>query len=182
MPLKNRARLVASSPSTAKLFVDDLREIAALTRAENRSNSDLIRELVHEALRMRRLRAIGRDEGEEYVRRIHRDAIVEGVEPLRNSIADLRQLMEQSSANARSSGAKMNETLANLVAQLLQRAIVTERVVRVLMNIGMQRENVAPQEIKRHILGYDEAATRQTRELMMRILGESRASALNENV
>ena len=175
MPIKTRARLVASSPSTSKLFVDDLREIAALARAENQSSSHLIRELVHEALRMRRLRAIGRDEGEEYIRKIHREAVMEGVAPLKDAIAELRQLMAQSAAETRSSTEKINEMMATLVAHLLQRAIVTERIVRVLLQIGMQRDNVAPEEIKKHFLGYDETAARQTRELVKRILAEANA-------
>lgn len=181
MPIKTRPRLVASSPSTTKLFVDDLREIAALTRAENRSNSDLIRELVHEALRMRRLRAIGRDEGEEYLRKIHQEAIVEGVAPVTNAIAGLRQLVELSSAEARSGTAKINETLANLVAQLLQRALVTESAVKVLVTVGMEKDKISPEEIRKHILGYEETAVRQSRALVKRILGEQRVAAAPEN-
>jgi len=45
-----------------KLFVDDLREVGNLSRDEEKSRSDVIRELVHEALRQRRLRALGRRE------------------------------------------------------------------------------------------------------------------------
>ncbi|MGH9839050.1 MAG: hypothetical protein ACREEM_09720 [Blastocatellia bacterium] len=172
MPIKTRPRLVASSPSTTKLFVDDLREIAALARAENRSNSNLIRELVHEALRMRRLRVIGRDEGEDYVRRIYQEAIADGVAPMTEALTELRRMTEQSSAEARSGAAKLNETRANLVAQLLQRMVATESMVRVLMTIEMQKDNRGPEEIKKHLLGHEDSALRQTRELMKQILGD----------
>jgi hypothetical protein len=72
-----------------KLYVDDLREVSALSRSENRHRSEIIRELVHEALRLRRLRAIGRDEGENYIRRIHQEAIEQGVNPVISAIADV---------------------------------------------------------------------------------------------
>jgi hypothetical protein len=180
MPLRNRPRLVASSPSSTKLFVDDSREVAALTRTENKSRSDIIRELVHEALRQRRLRAIGRDEGEDYIRRIHREAIVEGVNPLVSAIADLRQKMEHFSAGSRSEAQSLNRALFELMAQLLQRAIVTENVVKVLMTVGMQKDDVSPEEIKKQLAGHDEMGIRQSRELMKRFSGDQRASALTE--
>ena len=184
MPIKTRPRLVASSSSTTKLFVDDLREIAALSRAENKYRSDIIRELVHEALRLRRLRAIGRDEGENYVRRIHQEAIAEGVSPVINAIAELRQSMEHFSNEARSGagdgGLKIINALSGLLAQLLQRAIVTENVVKVLMTVGMQKDDVSPEEIKRQLAGHDETGIRQSRELMKRLLGDGQIPALNE--
>jgi len=180
MPLRNRPRLVASAPSSTKLFVDDSREVAALTRAENKSRSDVIRELVHEALRQRRLRAIGRDEGEDYVRRIHREAITEGVNPLKSAIAEIRQLVEHFSSDSRSEAQSLNRALFDLMAQLLQRAIVTENIVKVLMTVGMQKDNVSPEEIRKQITGHNETGIRQSRELMKRFLDERRSSALAE--
>lgn len=182
MPIKKRARLVASSPSTSKLFVDDLREIAALARAENQSSSYVIRELVHEALRIRRLRAIGRDEGEEYVRKIHREAVAEGVTTVTSAISELHQLMEQSSVESRSSAANITGLLASSVAQLLQRVIVTENAIKTLMRIGMEKDNLGPEEIKKHLLNYEEMAVRQSQAFVKRIIGGDRASAPLENV
>src|SRR6266511_4309138 len=72
MPRKGRPRLVSSKASGTKLFVDDLREVIKLAQAEGRGTiSDVIRDLVHEALAYRRLRAMGRDAAEEPLRRIH---------------------------------------------------------------------------------------------------------------
>lgn len=177
MPLRNRPRLVASAPSSTKLFVDDSREVAALTRTENKSRSDIIRELVHEALRQHRLRAIGRDEGEDYVRRIHREAVAEGVNPLMSAVAELRQLVEHCSCDSRSEAQSLNQSLFELMAQLLQRVIVTENIVKVLMTVGMQKDDVAPEEIRKQIAGHNETGSRQSRELMKRFLGDQRSSA-----
>jgi len=180
MPIRNRPRLVASAPSSTKLFVDDSREVAALTRTENKSRSDVIRELVHEALRQRRLRAIGRDEGEDYFRRIHREAITEGVNPLMSAVAELRQLVEHFSTGSRSEAQSFNRALFELLAQLLQRVIVTENILKVLMTVGMQKDDVSPEEIRKQIAGHNETGSRQARELMKRFFDERRSSALAE--
>ena len=184
MPLKTRPRLVASSSSTTKLFVDDLREVAALSNAENKCRSDIIRELVHEALRLRRLRAIGRDEGESYLRRIHQEAISDGLSPLMNAFAEFRQMIDsipvrtasepQSSDDA--GGGQRSDALHGMLAHLLQRAIVTESVVKVLMTVGMQKDDLGPEEIKKQLADYDEAGLRQSQDLLKRILGEQPTS------
>lgn len=184
MPLKTRPRLVASSSSTTKLFVDDLREVAALSNAENKCRSDIIRELVHEALRLRRLRAIGRDEGENYLRRIHQEAISEGLSPLLNAFAEVRLLIEgipaRTAAETQSSGGTSYEQRLGawhgLLAHLLQKAIVTENIVKVLMTVGMQKDDLGPEEIQKQLADYDEAGLRQSQDLLKRILGDQPTS------
>lgn len=188
MPIRNRPRLVASSSSTAKLFVDDLREVAALSNAENKCRSDIIRELVHEALRQRRLRAIGRDEGEDYARRIRQEAIAEGINPLMNVVAELHRTVEsipeKCASEARPVGdasfGKGFEALLGLMAHLLQRAIVTENIVKVLMTIGMQRDDLSPEEIKRQLAGHDETGLRQSQDLMKKVFGDQQTSSPTE--
>lgn len=180
MPPRNRPRLVASTTNSTKLFVDDSREIASLTRAENKSRSDIIRELVHEALRLRRLRAIGRDEGEDYVRRIQREAVADGVNPLVGEVAEVRQLLEQFSTSSRSESQSLNRGLFDLMAQLLQRVIVTENILKVLMTVGMQKDDVSPEEIRKQIAGHNEKGIRQARELMKRVLSDEQTLAPTE--
>lgn len=177
MPIRNRPRLVASAPSSTKLFVDDSREVAALIRSENKSRSDVIRELVHEALRHRRLRAIGRDEGEDFIRRIYREAIMEGVNPLMTTMNEIRQTVGHLSVSGRSEAQSINRALVELMAQLLQRAIVTENIVKVLMTVGMQKDDVTPEEIKNQLAGHTETGIRQSRELVARFLEYWKASA-----
>lgn len=145
-------------------------------------SSNIIREIVHEALRQRRLRAIGRDEGEDYVRRVHQDAITDGLAPLMNMIAELHRTIEsvpeKCASEVQSLGdasfGKRLEALLGLMAHLLQRAIVTENVVKVLMTIGMQRDDLSPEEIKRQLAGHDEAGLRQSQDLMKKVWKTSR--------
>ena len=180
MPSRDRPRLVASSSSTVKLFVDDLREVGALSRTENRHRSEIIRELVHEALRLRRLRTIGRDEGENYIRRIHQEAIEQGVNPAISAIADVHLLVDKILTTITSERQgfdnhellKTNRAMAALMAQLLQREIVTQNLVKVLMSVGMQKDDVPPEQIKRRISDHDEICLQQAQELVKRFFGD----------
>jgi ribbon-helix-helix CopG family protein len=169
--------LVASSSNATKLFVDDLREVNTLSLDEGKSRSDLIRELVHEALRLRRLRAIGRDQSEDYIRRIHRETIDEGLAPVIEAIDGIRSMIAVSSVDGRSESkgteyAKTIELLPRTLAQLLQKAIVTESVVKVLMTVGMQKDGISAEEIRKNLLSQDEDGVRQAKELMKKYLGD----------
>jgi Ribbon-helix-helix protein, copG family len=186
MPRKDRPRLVASSSSATKLFVDDLREVNSLSLDEGKSRSDIIRELVHEALRLRRLQAIGRDQGEDYIRRIHREVIDEGLDPVMKAVAGIRSVIEVSSVDGRSESQGIEDTktielLSRALAQLLQKTIVTENVVKILMTVGMQKDGISAEEIRKQLLSQDEDGVRQAREVMKKFLGDRLAVDLTES-
>lgn len=86
MPFKGRPRHIATKACGTKLFTDDLREVAKLTELEQKTTSDVLRDLVHEALVTRRQRAMGRDEDENYLRRLHQQAIEAALRPLERAI------------------------------------------------------------------------------------------------
>lgn len=185
MPIRNRPRLVASTSSTTKLFVDDLREVSNLARDERKYRSDVIRELVHEALRQRRLRALGRDESENHVRKIYQETVVEALEPLMNAFADLRQQLtivaaqfeasSKSGDNSKSSNATMR-----LLSHLLHRSIVTESIVKVMMTIGMQKDGMSSEEIRSQLAVQDEAGMEQAHELIQKLPGDSTQAMLSK--
>lgn len=186
MPIRNRPRLVASTSSTTKLFVDDLREVSNLSRDEEKSRSDVIRELVHEALRQRRLRALGRDESENHVRKIYQETVAEAVAPVIKEFADLRQQLAivaaQSEVSVPSDGATKNyEVMLALLSHLMHRSNVTENIVKVLMTIGMQKDGVSSEEIKKQLAVQDEIATQQARELIQKLPGDSSRAVLSES-
>jgi hypothetical protein len=169
--------LVASSSNATKLFVDDLREVNTLSLDEGKYRSDIIRELVHEALRLRRLQAIGRDQSEDYIRRIHREAIAEGLAPVIEAITGIRSMIEVNSVDGKSESqgteyTKTIELLPRVLAQLLQKAIVTESVVKVLMTVGMQKDSISAEEIEMNLLNQDEDGIRQAKELMKKLFGD----------
>ena len=186
MPIRNRPRLVASTSSTTKLFVDDLREVGNLSRDEEKSRSDVIRELVHEALRQRRLRAIGRDEGENHVRKIYQETVAEAIAPLLKNFADLRRelaiVAAQSEDSAKSDATTKNyEVMLTLLSHLLRRSIVTDNVVKVLMTIGMQKDGVGSEEIRKQLAVQDETGMQQARELIQKLPGDSPRAILSED-
>lgn len=201
MPSKNRPRLVASSSSSTKLFVDDLREVARLTSAEGKTQSDIIRELVHEALRLRRLQAIGRDAGEDYLRRIQQQAITEGLSPVLQELTELRALMtnplartkaephtpvdhhqnDEKLGSATANGTRSSRVQVLLTMQVLRRLFITENVVKVLMTVGMQRDNLSAVEIKEQLALQDETGLQQAQQLIQQILPESQPTPLPDN-
>src|SRR5262249_54093924 len=155
MPTRGRPRLISNQPNTTKLFVDDRRELIALSSNERKSMSDVIRELVHEALRERRLRALGRDEKDDFVRNIHRETIAETIHPLITEIAILRQTIEIFSANSvwdgrpvESSPSPTEQATLALIRMVLSSAMVTENFGRILVTVGMQKDNVKNDEIQ----------------------------------
>ncbi len=185
MPIRNRPRLVASTSSTTKLFVDDLREVSNLSRDEEKSRSDVIRELVHEALRQRRLRALGRDESENHVRKIYQETVAEAVEALMKEFADLRQQLAivaaQSEESTKSDSTTKNyEVMLTFLSHLLRRSIVTDNVVKVLMTVGMQKDGVDSEEIRKQLAVQDETAIQQARELIQKLPGDYPHAILSE--
>ena len=173
MPIRNRPRLVASTSSTTKLFVDDLREVSSLSHDEGKSRSDVIRELVHEALRQRRLRALGRDESENHVRKIYQETVAEAIKPLMKEFAGLRRQLEivavQSEGSVEPDAAtRTSDVMLPLLSHLLRRSVVTESIVKVLMTIGMQKDGVNSEEIRKQLAVQDEAGMQQARELIKR--------------
>jgi hypothetical protein len=49
---------------------------------------------------------------------------------------------------------------------------VTQNLVKVLMSVGMQKDDVPPEQIKRRISDHDEIGLRQAQELMKRFFGD----------
>jgi len=165
--------------------VDDLREVSNLSRDEGKSRSDVIRELVHEALRQRRLRALGRDESENHVRKIYQETIAESVEPLLKGFADLRQTLAiaaaQSEDGARAGIAtKTGDVLLTLLSHLLRQSAVTESIVKVLMTVGMQKDGVGAEEIRKQLAMQDETGAQQARELIQKLPGDYARAILSE--
>lgn len=186
MPVRGRPRLISSKPNMTKLYVDDLREVVKLAAAENKTMSDLIRELVHEAFRYRRLHAFAQDEGESQLRKLYQSAVQTGVEtglqPVQEQLAQLQQMLDalaaQNSAAGTASGARKDDRFSQaqlaLSAQLLRRLLVTENVAKVLMTVGMQRDQLGAEEIQAQLAIPEETAHAETQQFMQKLLADYR--------
>jgi hypothetical protein len=183
MPAPGRPRLVSKQPNAAKLFVDDRREVIALSSNEQKHVSVVIRELIHEALRARRFRSIGRDEGDDFVRKIHRETIEESFAPFVAKLDALYKTIEVFSekftAEVQSMTAKHSE-LEIILTEVLKHVLTGENVTKVLMTVGMQKDNVKMDEIKSRLNSYDEESARQARAIAQKIL--SKIKPQNESV
>lgn len=186
MPVRGRPRLISSKPNMTKLYVDDLREVVKLSAAENKTMSDLIRELVHEAFRYRRLHAFAQDEGESQLRKLYQSAVQTGMEtslqPVFEQFAQMQQmldtLMAQNAAVVPGNGARrddrFSQALFALAAQLLRRLLVTENVAKVLMTVGMQRDQLGAEEIQTQLAIPEETAYAEAQQFMQKLLADYR--------
>ena len=99
--------------------------------------------------------------------------------------ADLRQQLgivaAQSEDGARSGiAAKTGDVLLGLLSHLLRRSAVTESIAKVLMTIGMQKDGVSAEEIRKQLAMQDETGVQQARELIQKLPGDHACAILSE--
>lgn len=179
MPARGRPRLVARQANTAKLFIDDRREVITLSANEKKCVSDVIRELVHEALRARRFRAFGRDEGEDFIRNIHLKTIAEGVNPVIEELANLRQTFEALPTRIAlelqpiiASASPIEQAIWALVSQMLSHVMISEHIAKVIATVEMRKDNLTPDEVKAQLASQNQAGAHQAKSIAEKILAQ----------
>jgi len=97
MPSKPRSvrRRTATKTSTIRLLRDDYAEVERLASALGKGGGTVLRELVHEALRARRLRKAGRDEVTAPVRDAQREVVRDEISDLKTQMKDLLGLQDR---------------------------------------------------------------------------------------
>lgn len=177
MPVKGRPRLVSHQANTTKLFVDDRREVVALSTSEKKCVSDVIRELVHEALRARRFRAFGRDEGDEFIRNLHREAIAEGVNPMITELDALRRMIERFSTRmveeiqpVVAQTTQSEQAILEIISQVLSQVMISQHIAKVLATIAMQKDNLTPDQIKAQLSAQHQVGALQAKAITDKIL------------
>lgn len=186
MSFKNRPRLIANTSCSTKLFTDDLRELARLAELEKRTASDILRELAHEALRTRRLRAIGRDEAADFYRQLYRELLQEGLQPMLAQLGQLHTSLQETLPVAATPSGGLVEAKRDrsddrwqrahfaLSVQLLRHLLATENFGRVLTTIGMQRDQLSEAEVQAQLAVSDTAAGRDAQQILQQLLAEYR--------
>jgi hypothetical protein len=179
MPTRGRPRLVSRQANTTKLFIDDRREVVTLSANEKKHISDVIRELVHEALRARRFRAFGRDEGEDFIRNIHRKTIAEGVNPVITELATLRQTIETLPARIVielrpiiTGASPIQQAIWTLVSQMFSHVMISEHVAKVIATVEMRKDNLTPDEVKAQLASQNQAGVLQAKTITEKILDQ----------
>ncbi len=201
MPVRGRTRLIAKTPNMTKLYVDDLREVVRLSAAENKTMSDLIRELVHEAFRARRLQAIGRDAGENQVRELYQEAaasavqmsLQNGLAPLAVELAKLRQTIDTIASGltalteavplsahggqAQRWGDRFSPALHDFLAHLLLHLITTKNMARTHLTVAMQRDGLTAEEVQVELARPGEEAQQFVKEFLRQLAAAHRPAA-----
>jgi hypothetical protein len=179
MPTRGRPKRISNQPNTTKLFADDRRELISLSSNEKKSMSVVIRELVHEALRERRLRAIGRDEKDDFFRNIQRELITQAIHPLSTEVSILRQSIDAISTKsvweeraAENQPSEFDQAALALLRILLSRVMVTENLGRILVTVGMQKDNIKNDEIQKLLSTQDHDGHRQAEAMAQKILSQ----------
>jgi len=70
--------------------------------------------------------------------------------------------------------------MLTLLSHLLRRSIVTDNMVKVLMTIGMQKDGVSSEEIRKQLAVQDETGMQQARELIQKLPGDYPRAILSE--
>jgi hypothetical protein len=181
--------LVSRHANTAKLFVDDRREVIALSTGEKKCVSDVIRELVHEALRARRYHAIGRDEGEDFVRNIHRETLAAGISPLIAELTELRQKVEAFPSRVAETARPIpvhespaGQAILSLISQVFSHVMISEHITKVLATIGMQKDNLSPDQVQAQLARLDQTGRLRAKPIERKILAEYGLVALSRDV
>jgi hypothetical protein len=177
MPVKGRNRLVASKTSGTKLFVDDLREVSKLTQTEHKTASDLIRELVHEALVTRRQRAIGRDEEENHLRQLHQQAITAGVSSLEKEIKRIGEIVGKFASNGHQ---QLSATVTNkqsssamvqsLLTEVLGFTMATEIKTHLLLQNFLLSRGLSEESVQALIAEHEAKSRQQTEQIITGLL------------
>lgn len=88
----NRARRFSSATSAARLFREDKAEVVRLAKQADKTEGEVLRELVHEALRTRRLRKAGRDETTAPVRDAQREIVRQETAEMKKQIDEISRV------------------------------------------------------------------------------------------
>lgn len=123
----SKKRKLAVPSSTTKLYADNYRDVAAMMREQSKSESEVIREIVSDWYRMKKIQALGKDQTEDPVRRIYERVIDERINPLTDSINELKSAIKNLPKSQTSAGSITSTEQPSEANNELQTAITELR-------------------------------------------------------
>lgn len=122
---RTRKRRISKLTCSTKLYQDDHRTLTALVKDKASSESEVLRDIVSEWLRMKRVEALGKTQGEETVRKIYERILEEQLSPftdqLRSIKASLHSLTNISQFQADSAKTSVAESSPASTEEILSR-------------------------------------------------------------
>lgn len=149
-PKGKRPRKTSPTTSSTRLLREDKTEVRRLAKEFGKPEGEVLRELVHEALRNRRLRKAGRDEITAPVRDAQREIVREELAELRKEIAELAT----AHGHVFSMVSDLQKTLVPLAFELLFDAWTDSRMSREILLRHLLLPNVP--EAQRQAKSYDD--------------------------
>jgi hypothetical protein len=174
MPRKGRPRLVSSKASATKLFVDDLREVIKLAQVERHGTiSDVIRDLVHEALAYRRVRAMQRNAAEEPSRHIHQQALSAGTGALESDLKEIKEALGKLGADGRhkTDPAKENPNrIYPLLTEIIGFAMTAEMKTHLLLQNFLLSRGLSEEAARKLIAEHEEKSRQNTEKIIVGLM------------
>jgi hypothetical protein len=174
MPRKGRVRLISNKASGTKLFIDDLREVIRLAELERRGTiSDCIRDLVHEALAYRRVRAMGRDATEEPLRRIHQQAISAGINPLEIEIREMKEMIRKLTLGIHSNGNHARENPSRIsppLTEIIGFTVAIEMKVHLLLQNFLLSRGLGEEDAQKLISQHEEKSRKNAEKIIVGLM------------
>jgi hypothetical protein len=174
MPRKGRPRLVSGKASATKLFVDDLREIIKLAQAEGHGTiSDVIRNLVHEALAYRRVRAMQRNAAEEPLHSIHQQAAYAGVGALESDLKEIKEALGKLGADGphKTDPARENPNrIYLLLTEIIGFAMTAEMKTHLLLQNFLLSRGLSEEAARKLIAEHEEKSRQNTEKIIVGLM------------
>lgn len=93
----SKKRRIAKPNCTTRIFEDNYRELQQMIRAQGSNESEILREIVSDWFRMKKVQALGRDQTEDPIRRIYERVVEEKItahiSPLTASLQELKKML-----------------------------------------------------------------------------------------
>ena len=174
MPRIGRPRLVSTKTSGTKLFVDDMREIIKLAQIEGRGTiSDVIRDLVHEALAYRRLRAIGRDTSEEPLHLMRQQAVSAGAGALESDLKEIKEALGKLGADGHHKTDPAREIpnrIYLLLTEIIGFAMTAEMKTHLLLQNFLLSRGLSEEAARKLIAEHEEKSRQNTEQIIVRLM------------
>jgi hypothetical protein len=154
--------------------VDDLREVIKLSQTEGRGTiSDILRDLVHEALAYRRMRAMGRDTTEDPIRRIYEQAVSAGINPLEGELKAIKEALRQLKAEDRRSEGSAND-IASLIypflTEIIGFAMTAEMKTHLLLQNFLLGRGLGEESARKLIAEHEEKSRQNTQKIVVGLM------------
>ncbi|OLE51293.1 MAG: hypothetical protein AUG51_24030 [Acidobacteria bacterium 13_1_20CM_3_53_8] len=112
--MKRKKRAISKNNISSLLYVDNEKEIRDRSRAREGSHSEIVRNLVSEALRARHLKEYGKDETMWNVREAQRRVVGEGIVPLVDLLEEQKRYVEALASGIREEYLVIQERLKTI--------------------------------------------------------------------